>query len=514
MNYALFSQINHPRLYFIAGFISFCAGILAWSGEWWLLFWGIIPLFLSLSFTYSIQVFLISIACFTVGYTAIHYTFTDKHGSLEILQNMSEGFSWKYHIGGEITKLLYQTDDRKVFRLNIDTFATESTQYSIHAKDSIGVFFSVPKNLQLKVGDTITTKEKIYPIYTTHTCNRPYGLCDFAWYAWKEFVYGRVYPRTFQTTFIAPMPWRNSIQEWTKQTIFRGFPRDIAWLLLGITIGNTDLFTSELKESYKHSGLTHILVVSGSNIALVIVMLTGIIRYIPVWRIGRMGIIGVFLWLYGTLVWWDPPIIRATIMGILSYMALNYRSSIRPFIILIAVAWWYLIWSPDALFFDASFWLSFAATMGIIVLYPNIEEWLQKIRIPKMGIALIGVTLAATIGSTPALIFYFENMAVLGIISNVLVGGILSLLLIITTVYIGLATIFPPIVLYVIWWIIYPIAWLIHTVALFFGQFSLITVPEMLVLPCSFIGIVLLFGFGVYKELLFLKTQNTLFQSK
>ena len=51
-----------------------------------------------------------------------------------------------------------------------------------------------------------------------------------------------------------------------------------------MTIGNIELLSSETKKAFTNAGITHILVVSGSNIAFVIVILTGILRYIPMLR--------------------------------------------------------------------------------------------------------------------------------------------------------------------------------------------------------------------------------------
>jgi competence protein ComEC len=76
----------------------------------------------------------------------------------------------------------------------------------------------------------------------------------------------------------------------------------MAGIILGMTIGNIELLSSEVKKSFTNAGITHILVVSGSNIAFVIVLLTGILRYTPIERKWRITIITIFVILYGSLV--------------------------------------------------------------------------------------------------------------------------------------------------------------------------------------------------------------------
>jgi competence protein ComEC len=92
------------------------------------------------------------------------------------------------------------------------------------------------------------------------------------------------------------------LQDWAKAVLFRGFPEDIAGIILGMTIGNIELLTTETKKSFTNAGITHILVVSGSNIAFVIIILSGILRYIPIRRIIQSSIVILFVILYGTLV--------------------------------------------------------------------------------------------------------------------------------------------------------------------------------------------------------------------
>jgi competence protein ComEC len=90
-----------------------------------------------------------------------------------------------------------------------------------------------------------------------------------------------------------------------------------------MTIGNIELLSSETKKAFTNAGITHILVVSGSNIAFVIVILTGILRYVPMRRWIRGSIVILFVLVYGSLVGWDMPVVRAVAMGLVTYMAIE-----------------------------------------------------------------------------------------------------------------------------------------------------------------------------------------------
>lgn len=53
--------------------------------------------------------------------------------------------------------------------------------------------------------------------------------------------------------------------------------------------------TENLKEDFKNSSLTHILVVSGANIAFVMLIIDFLLKYFPIHRFIKYGIIFGFV---------------------------------------------------------------------------------------------------------------------------------------------------------------------------------------------------------------------------
>jgi competence protein ComEC len=93
-----------------------------------------------------------------------------------------------------------------------------------------------------------------------------------------------------------------------------------------MTIGIDEYLTKPLKDAFLQSGITHILVVSGSNIAFLIFFMTFFMKYLPIHRYIRMIVISGVIIFYGFLVGWEVSVVRATIMGILSYVIAEYGS--------------------------------------------------------------------------------------------------------------------------------------------------------------------------------------------
>lgn len=512
MNHSTHSAIIHPRICFLFGFLAFCAGIIGEIRTNLLLTSSALFVFLFWIYGKYLRIYLLCGICFLWGIIVTRDTVHKKLHTLWMLESFSQGFSGTHQVEGIIDAFLYHTDTYSVFRLVIDKFdniTTASSEKHIPLTPIIGIQISIPRNLHLSVWDRIQTNGKIYPLSTTPNCLAPYTLCGFSRYAWMQNTFGNMRPRNFQILSSPHTPSiRDAIQKWTKQTLFQWFPRDIAGLLMGMSIGNTDLFNQETKNIFKASGLMHILVVSGSNIAFVILFLSWLLRYIPLpWKM-RQGIIIGFVCLYGSLVWWDTPVIRATIMGSLIYIAMQHGSRIHTFPLLVAIAWGYLILRPDALIFDASFWLSFAATLAIIVVYPKIQSLAGYWKILSFLTPLIGVTFAASLGSLAVSIYHFGEIAPFGIFSNILVGGILWILLILTTLYLLLAIIWVSSILYAFGYLIYPLWAYIVTIAEFFGTLPLISIPTFLHAPIVLFSSISLYILGIQKEIYTLSAQK------
>ena len=61
-------------------------------------------------------------------------------------------------------------------------------------------------------------------------------------------------------------------------------------LLLGVTIGDTSELAPEVDLDFRTTGLTHILAVSGENVAMVLIVVAFLLRAV---RAGRRSTIGV-----------------------------------------------------------------------------------------------------------------------------------------------------------------------------------------------------------------------------
>ncbi len=466
-------------LYFFMCF-SFFLGIITWDSPTWENIIGfslIIIIFTLLSFQKYIYKIITFFMVFCIGFSLSHNAHNDRIIHKNFLENITQNFSEKYEITWEITKKLFQTDYRETYRLRIDSIGTSEKILKISDKNNIWIFVDIPKNLTLNTGDIISFQWKITAIYDDE------NIEDFEKYSWFHKIYGKSSLYTFKRIQTSEKNIFEKTQERVKTLIFNGFPENISALLLGITIWNTDLMTSEIKDDFQNASLTHILVVSGSNIAFLILFLEFFIKYFPIKKFWKYCIIFSFLGLYGSLVGWEIPVIRATIMGIISYLAISEWWKINSVSFLFLLAIIFSLFEPLSLLYDASFSLSFGATLGIIVFNKQIYDFLKKFLKISWICTIISVTLSATIGSLPAIIYHFGTIGFLGIFANILIGGIMGILLFATTLYILLSFFIPDSLLYFLGLPIYFIGEYIFLISDFFGQFKLYTISENIKIP-------------------------------
>lgn len=146
-----------------------------------------------------------------------------------------------------------------------------------------------------------------------------------------------------------------------------------AGLLLWLLIGDKSFIPTEAYDTFVDSGLVHIIAVSGGNIAMVVILLSFLLKRVPLYV--RNGLIILMIIAYATICGADSSVIRAAIMGSLTLIALfrgreiSIRRSMKYASILI------LLLNPFALVYDVGFLLSFAAIIGIVL----VQKWSEKL---------------------------------------------------------------------------------------------------------------------------------------
>src|SRR3989344_2374872 len=194
-----------------------------------------------------------------------------------------------------------------------------------------------------------------------------------------------------------------SIREQLINFYQKSLPQPHSSLIAGVTIGSKASIPKDFWEALKKTGTAHVVVASGMNVTLVSQFLISFLALLfPRRRAKPMALIGI--WSYAVVSGFDAPIIRASIMGSLVFVAqeigrLNF--SLRA---LFMTAFAMLFVKPDWLT-DIGFMLSFAATLSLILFEPTVDRFFKKI--PAIIRKDFSISLAAQVGVVPILYFSF-----------------------------------------------------------------------------------------------------------
>lgn len=186
-------------------------------------------------------------------------------------------------------------------------------------------------------------------------------------------------------------------------------------LFTGLVIGDDREQPVEVADDFRGSGLSHLLAVSGQNVAFVLAAAAPLLRRLG-WR-SRAAVTVAVLVLFATVTRYEPSVLRATVMaGLACFAASIGRPS--PARRMLAVAVIAVILVDPFLVRSVGFGLSVGASLGILLLSRRIADALPG---PAWLTESTGVIAAAQLGVAPIALVVFGGLPVASLPANLLV---------------------------------------------------------------------------------------------
>ncbi|MEZ4718157.1 MAG: ComEC/Rec2 family competence protein [Caldilineaceae bacterium] len=233
----------------------------------------------------------------------------------------------------------------------------------------------------------------------------------------------------------------------------RQLPEPYAALANGMLLGIEAGIPDDLYDQFNLTGTSHVIVISGSNVALI----AGVLLAVGTRLFGRRyavipALIGIAA--FALLVGGDAAVMRAALMGGLFVYAtsIGRRSTA---LVSLALACWIMTLANPLTLWDVGFQLSSAATAGLILFSPMVTETFGRIfpgiggpltqaTPPRTPTDLVGqgkaafrgliedgllITIAANITTLPLVVFYFGRLSLVSLLTNVLIAPVQSFIM-------------------------------------------------------------------------------------
>ncbi len=242
--------------------------------------------------------------------------------------------------------------------------------------------------------------------------------------------------------------WLYTVRANGESLINRALPEPYAALANGMLLGIEAGIPDELYDKFNATGSSHVIVISGSNVALI----AGVLVALGYRLFGRKHAVWPALCgiaAYALLVGGDAAVMRASVMGSLAVIAaaLGRRGAA---IVSLAIACWLMVLANPLTLWDVGFQLSSAATAGLMLftpaltalalrLYPRWQGGALTASVPEMagvGRAFSGflqdgliVTIAATMATLPLILTYFGRLSLVSLLTNLLIVPVQPLIM-------------------------------------------------------------------------------------
>lgn len=269
-----------------------------------------------------------------------------------------------------------------------------------------------------EIGNLVTVKARL---------RKPQNLAqsefDFVSFLTRKGIFTTAYGSLTQVKTLpqSPIAW---LQSYLYQVQSRFITPEIASLQLAMVVGDRAVELSpSLEESFRSVGLSHVMVVSGFQIVLILSTVAKLTRRLSSWQkfLSLTTVAIVFLTLTGI----QPSIARATVMALLPYLTECLKLKLKPIESVFWAGGLLLLVTPMWVY-ELGFQLSFLATLGLV----TCTNWLiSKLEfLPPTIAEIIATPIVAMIWVQPLILTTFGTFPTYGLIANILSAPLVQII--------------------------------------------------------------------------------------
>jgi competence protein ComEC len=252
---------------------------------------------------------------------------------------------------------------------------------------------------------------------------RPRPESPYGEYLARIGAVGTLTVRSLEVVPTASDPARalETVRRGAADALARVLPEPEAGLAAGILIGLRDRVDRDLAAAFTTAGVSHVVAISGWNIAIVAAAVATLAGSLGRRRRSVVTVLAIVA--YVCFAGASASVVRAAMMAGVVLLA---RESGRAGRAAAALGWaaTILLLADPGLIGDAGFQLSSLATAGLIAWATPVTEWIDRVgrgRVPRWLAESLGVSLAAQAATLPVVLVSFGRLAILSPLVNLAV---------------------------------------------------------------------------------------------
>lgn len=201
-------------------------------------------------------------------------------------------------------------------------------------------------------------------------------------------------------------------------------------MIQAMALGDRSFLTKDMYALFSKTGTSHILAISGMNMALISTMVLFILKVLRVARAGQFILTTIFLFAYALLAGWTASVVRSVLMAAVFLSSFCLEFDVDTANSLGLAAFILFLLNPLNLF-DIGFQLSFICVTIIIHLHPLLVPYLQNIKgkILRYVLYAMGVSLVAWVGITGIIAYEYDIVSPVAIVANIFVVPLADLVI-------------------------------------------------------------------------------------
>ena len=312
------------------------------------------------------------------------------------------------------------------YELEIESLLTDSVEVDSHGM--IYLYLKKGSNHRiLPYGTVLWIRSRIYDIEPPRN---PHEF-NYKEYLSRKSIYGQVFVTEDDVKIVGSNPdnqllkYAYKIRSHASCLINASIPgQQESAVLNALLIGVKDYLDYEIKSAYSEAGAMHVLAVSGLHVGIIYLLVVVALGFMRKKKWGRamfLTIALIVIWGYALITGFSPSVMRAATMFSIILISENIGRKSNIYNSLGMAAFILLLYDPNLLY-DVGFQLSFAAVFGIVMIQPPLARvWQPTNKIINYLWAIITVSIAAQIATFPLAVYYFHQLPVYFLVSNLII---------------------------------------------------------------------------------------------